>query len=158
MRLTRRIALAVTVAVGACAGPGLPPGGPGPGEVDVGYGTQEEEDVTGSVTSVSEAEVEATQPLPIDELLRGRVPGLQVVQRPDGSTGYRLRGTNSMLFDQEPLFVIDGVPISPANLQSALSSLAPEAIRQVDVLKDVSSTSIFGTRGAGGVILITTRH
>lgn len=158
MRITRSVALALTIAAGACAGPGLPPGGPGPGEVDVGYGTQDEEDVTGAVTSVSEAEIDAAQPLPIDELLRGRVPGLQVIQRPDGSASYRLRGTNSMLNDQEPLFVIDGVPISPANVQAALASLVPEDIRQVDVLKDVSSTSIFGSRAAGGVIVITTRH
>lgn len=158
MRTTRRLALAVTIAASACAGPGLPPAGPGPGEVDVGYGTQDEEDVTGAVTSVSEAEVDAAQHLPIDELLRGRVPGLQVVQGPDGGTSYRLRGTSSMLNDQEPLFVIDGVPISPANLHAALASLVPEDVRQVDVLKDVSSTSIFGTRAAGGVIVITTGH
>lgn len=158
MWMTRSMALVATVVAAACAGPGLPPGGPGPGEVDVGYGTQDEDDVTGAVTSVSEAEIDAAQPLPIGELLRGRVPGLQVIQRPDGSASYRLRGTNSMLNDQEPLFVIDSVPISPANVPAALASLIPEDIRQVDVLKDVSSTSIFGSRAAGGVIVITTRH
>lgn len=142
-----------------CGGPGLPPAGPAPGEVDVGYGTQPAEDVTGAVSSVSGKDLADTRPLKIEELLQGRVAGLQVIPRADGS-GFRLRlrGTNSLLADIEPLVVLDGIQISSDHLDSALAGLSPADIVQVDVLKDVASTSIYGMRGAGGVILITTRR
>jgi iron complex outermembrane receptor protein len=71
---------------------------------------------------------------------------------------YRLRGQNSLLYEQEPLFVVDGIPTSAAHLETALSGVVSEDIRQIDVLKDVASTSIYGMRGAGGVIIITTRR
>ncbi len=85
--------------------------------------------------------------------------GLQVIHQTDGSTRFRIRGgPSSMLLDQDPLFIVDGIPIAAGNLDSALAGRTPDDIRQVDVLKDVASTSIYGSRGAGGVILITTRR
>lgn len=145
-------------ALAACGAPGLPPAGPEPGDVDVGYGTQPEAKVTGAVSSISEKDVGSGRPLRIEELLRGRVPGLQVVALRGGGYTFRIRGTNSLLLDQEPLVIVDGVPIQAGNVDSALAGLTPEDVRQIDVLKDVSSTSIYGSRGAGGVILITTRR
>ena len=141
-----------------CGGPGLPPAGPSPGDVDVGYGTQPAGKVTGAVSTVSEAEVNSARPLRIEELLRGRVPGLQITKGVGGRPTFRIRGTNSLLNDQEPLFVVDGVQLSTGRVFSALAGLTVNDIRQIDVLKDIASTSIYGTRGAGGVILITTRH
>ena len=147
---------AALVLVAGCGGPELPPAGPAPGEVDVGYGARPAGSTTGAVSTVSEDET-ATAQLRIEELLRGRVAGLQVITTATG-VSYRLRGQNSILSDQEPLFIVDGVPTSSAQLRSALSGVATEDIRQIDVLKDVASTSIYGIRGAGGVIIITTRR
>ncbi|HET9986813.1 MAG TPA: TonB-dependent receptor plug domain-containing protein [Longimicrobiales bacterium] len=141
-----------------CGGQGLPPAGPAPGEVDIGYGTQPADKVSGAVSSLSGDEVGNARPFGVAELLRGRVPGLQIIEDPGGRVHFRIRGTNSILADQEPLFVVDGVQIAPGSVQSALAGLTPESIRQVDVLKDVASTSIYGSRGAGGAILITTRR
>jgi TonB-dependent SusC/RagA subfamily outer membrane receptor len=140
-----------------CGAPELPPAGPAPGEVDVGYGGRPAGSTTGAVTSVSEAETAATGKLRVEELLRGRIAGLEVTSTANG-VRYRLRGVGSILADQEPLFVVDGVPTSAGQLNAALSGVIAEDIRQIDVLKDVASTSIYGMRGAGGVIIITTRR
>lgn len=159
MAMTRMVAVvggAVAIAAAGCGPRGLPPGGPAPGEVDVGYGTRAAEDVTGSVSSVSGERLGRAGPLRIEELLRGRVAGLQIMPAPGGSVRLRIRGKDSLLHDQDPLVIVDGIQISPYVLHTALAGLHPDEIRQVDVLKDVSSTSIFGSRGAGGVILITT--
>lgn len=155
-RVVAAVCGAAAIAVAGCGARGLPPGGPAPGEVDIGYGTRAAEDVTGSVSTVSSDRLGRPGPLRIDELLRGRVPGLQIMPAPDGSFRLRIRGKDSLLYDQEPLVIVDGIQISSYALHTALAGLHPDEIRQVDVLKDVSSTSIFGSRGAGGVILITT--
>lgn len=157
IHVVRPGAAAVLCLMVGCGGPALPPAGPAPGEVDVGYGTRPAESTTGAVTTVTEAQTSEANQLHIDELLRGRVAGLQVISTASGVT-YRLRGQNSILSDQEPLFIVDGVPTSPAQLRHALSGVSTEDIRQIDVLKDIASTSIYGMRGAGGVIIITTRR
>jgi TonB-dependent starch-binding outer membrane protein SusC len=123
--------------------------------VQVGYGAQEKEKVTGSVSTVPNEAV-AMRPLRIETLLRGRVPGLQVVQGPRGAS-FRIRSTGTMLLDQEPLVIVDGVMIPGEQLETALAGLLPEQIRSVNVLKDVASTSVYGTRGAGGVIVVVTK-
>jgi TonB-dependent starch-binding outer membrane protein SusC len=160
-RIGAMLGVASLIALAACGGRGLPEAGPKPGEVDVGYDTQPEEKVTGAVTSVSEKELSAARPLRLEELLRGKVAGLEIVTRPDGREILRIRGGVTSLAggrDQDPLVIVDGVPIPVDGLASALAGLTPEDIKQVDVLKDVASTSIYGMRGAAGVILITTRR
>jgi TonB-dependent SusC/RagA subfamily outer membrane receptor len=154
------IFLLLTSAIaGACGGPGLPPAGPAPGTVDVGYGgSRAKDETTGAVTTVSDKQSVAPGPLSIEELLRGRVPGLQVLKGAGGRLIFRIRGPNSLMNDQEPLFVIDGVQVPAGQVQSALASLLPQDVRQIDVLKDVASTSVYGMRGAGGVIIINTRR
>jgi iron complex outermembrane receptor protein len=149
---------AAMVTLTACSPPGLPPAGPAPGEVDVGYGRQEAEAVTGAVTSLTDEEIRKTQFQGIVELLRARVPGLQISPRAGGGYHLRIRGTNSLRSDTEPLLVVDGVQMSSSDIGTVLAGYARDDIRQVDVLKDVSSTSIYGMRGAGGVIVITTRR
>jgi TonB-dependent SusC/RagA subfamily outer membrane receptor len=160
MKQTQPLLMRTTllVAVAGCGAPGLPPAGPGPGEVAVGYGTQDADEVTGAVTTLPDDRISATGPLRVEELLRGRVAGLQISAGSGGRVRFRLRGTNSLLHDQDPLFVVDGMQIPAGRIHTALAGLVPADIRQVDVLKDVSSTSIYGMRGAGGVILITTRR
>ena len=142
----------------SCGGPGLPPAGPKPGEADIGYDTKPTEKTTGAVSTVQTDKAGGNRPFTLEELLRGKVAGLQVVRGPGGTSIYRIRGVNSLLADKEPLFVVDGIQMTSASAEKALSGLSLSDIRQVDVLKDVASTSVYGTSGAGGVILITTRR
>ena len=129
-----------------------------PGEAQIGYGSRPERDLTGSVSSLSERELSALRPLQLEELLRGRIPGLQFIRQGNGRTVLRIRGTNSINNDREPLLIVDGIPLRSESFSSALSGLLPQDILRVDVLKDVASTSIYGMAGAGGVIIITTRR
>ena len=129
-----------------------------PGEAQVGYGSRPERDITGSVSSLSEHELDDLRPLQLEELLRGRVAGLQFIRQPNGRTTVRIRGTNSISNDREPLLIVDGIPLPSESFATALSGLLPQDILRVDVLKDVASTSIYGMRGSGGVIIITTRR
>ena len=124
--------------------------------VQVGYGAQPKEKVTGSVTTLSGND-SSSRSLRIEELLRGKIPGL-VILGSGPNLEFRLRGTNSMNTDQEPLVIVDDVPIQSGNIANALAGLSPDDIKQVSVLKDVASTSIYGMRGAGGVIIIRTKN
>jgi TonB-dependent starch-binding outer membrane protein SusC len=152
---TTRLLGALLLTTAACGRPPQP-SSPSPRDsVQVGYGAQPRDKVVGAVGAMSDRDVPG-RPLRIEELLRGRVPGLQVVQGSNGPS-FRIRGTGSMLVDQEPLVVVDDVPIPSESLTSALAGLTPKDIKSVSVLKDVASTSIYGGRGAGGVILISTK-
>jgi TonB-dependent starch-binding outer membrane protein SusC len=94
-------------------------------------------------------------------LLRARVPGLQVLRLPNGDYTLRIRGQRGFpgaVADEEPLLVIDDVPIPSGSLGTALAALAPRDIAQIDVLKDAGATAVYGTRGANGVIIIKTRR
>ena len=128
---------------------------PAADSVQVGYGAQPKDKVMGAVTTLSEENI-STRPLRIEEVLRGKIAGL-VIRGTGPTLTLRLRGTNSMLMDQEPLVIVDDVMIQTGNIANALAGLIPEDIKQVSVLKDVASTSIYGSRGAGGVILIKTK-
>lgn len=129
-----------------------------PGEAQVGYGTRPDRDLTGAVSSLSERQLDAARPLRLEDLLRGRVPGLQFTTLPNGAVTIRIRGMSSISSDREPLLVVDGYPVRSGSMASALAGLLPEDIQRVDVLKDLASTSIYGMSGAGGVIIITTRR
>ena len=158
---TSRLVGAALLATGACAGGARPSPSGGDARsapndsVQVGYGAQPKDKVVGAVSSMSSKEV-SRRPLMIEELLRGRVAGLEIINRGNTIT-FRIRGTGAMLADQEPLVVVDGIPIDSQSLDSALSGLTADNIRRVDVLKDVASTSVYGMRGAGGVIVIMTK-
>ncbi len=89
----------------------------------------------------------------IEEVLQGRVPGLQVTRLPNGDYQLRIRGSNA-----EPLVVIDGMTVPPSAVGSALAGLNPRDILRVEVLKDAASLAMYGSRGAGGVLVITTRR
>ncbi len=146
--------------------------------VFVGYGSMRRSDLTGSVVSVSEDKLKASVTTSIDQALQGRAAGVQVFQnsgQPGGGVSIRIRGSNSIHSSNEPLYVIDGVAISGdaggtavgfdwaggGNGQTAVSALAtinPADIVSVEILKDASAAAIYGSRGANGVILITTRQ
>ncbi len=145
--------------------------------VVVGYGTMRRSDITGSVTSVKREDLQASISTSIDQALQGRAAGVQVTQtsgQPGGGVSVRIRGASSIGGTNEPLYVIDGIPISGnasglamgfdwaggGNGQTtvnALSGLNPNDIVSVEVLKDASATAIYGSRASNGVILITTR-
>lgn len=140
--------------------------------VVVGYGTQKRKDLTGSISSVSEKEFQLIPKLSLDNGLKGLAAGVQVSStsnQPGGAASIRLRGANSINTGSEPLYVIDGFPISNSNETvsgnatigaslNALSLINPDDIETIQVLKDASATSIYGSRGANGVILITTKR
>ena len=96
----------------------------------------------------------------VEELLRG-VPGLDMTRLPDGNYQLRIRGHRSIRGnpdDDDPLVVIDGIPISREAVGSTLAGLAPGDVARIDVLKDAGSTGVYGSRGANGVIVITTKR
>ena len=111
---------------------------------------------TGAVQSVPGEDSRGART--VEELLEGRVPGLQVMRLSNGDIALRIRGTNSLQEEGDPLVIIDGMTVTPGNLTRTLRSLRAQDIANIQVLKDVSSTSVYGTAGAHGVILITTKH
>lgn len=147
--------------------------------VVVGYGAVKKSDLTGSVTSVKATESEAARSTSFDKLLQGKAAGVTVSTgsaAPGGSVSVRIRGTSSLRGDNSPLYVIDGNIISGlgdtmdpmaagtgggnsrADAQNPLASISPQDIESIEILKDASATAIYGSQGANGVILITTKR
>ncbi|NJC28328.1 SusC/RagA family TonB-linked outer membrane protein [Neolewinella antarctica] len=123
--------------------------------VVVGYGSQKRSDITGSVTSVGSAELETAVFNTVDQLLQGRAAGVQVTSSngaPGSGSTIRIRGSNSILAGNGPLYVVDGIPIA------GTPNFNPQDISNIEVLKDASATAIYGSRGANGVILVTTKR
>jgi TonB-linked SusC/RagA family outer membrane protein len=143
--------------------------------VSVGYGTQLQRDVTGAVSTVTTDALEHTPIVSVDQVLQGTSPGVNVTtasNEPGGALSVRIRGTSSITGNPEPLYVIDGFPIendiegvsagnggrsrtTPAN---PLVAINPSDIESISILKDASATAIYGSRGANGVVIITTRQ
>ncbi|WP_224999321.1 TonB-dependent receptor [Cesiribacter sp. SM1] len=143
--------------------------------VVVGYGTQEKKDATGAVTSISSKEFNQGVISSPEQLIQGKSAGIQVTEssgEPGAGMTIRIRGTSSIRSGNNPLYVIDGVPLSGSEAMSAgtdvgfgtssarnpLTFINPNDIENVSVLKDASATAIYGSRGANGVILITTKR
>jgi TonB-dependent starch-binding outer membrane protein SusC len=132
--------------------------------VVVGYGTQRKMETTGSIASVKAADLVQTPVANVAQGLQARVSGLQITQNssaPGGSISVRIRGTNSINGNSEPLYVIDGIQITNGggvNDVSPLSQINPNDIERVEVLKDASAAAIYGARAANGVVLITTKR
>lgn len=125
--------------------------------IAIGYGRIKKSDLTGSVASVSADKLVATPSNSIESLMQGRIAGVQVTnasQDPGASSTVRIRGNSSLNGSNSPLVVIDGFPYGEAG---ALSQINPQDIISMEVLKDASASAIYGSRGANGVILITTR-
>lgn len=123
--------------------------------VVVGYGSQTKRDLTGSVAQVSNKELEAVPVYNVGEALQGRASGVSIVNNsgaPGSRVQVRIRGGNSMIGSNEPLYVVDGFP-----LVGGLQALNPADIQSIDILKDASATAIYGARGANGVVMITTK-
>ncbi|MGM0620015.1 MAG: SusC/RagA family TonB-linked outer membrane protein [Bacteroidota bacterium] len=122
--------------------------------VAVGYGTVKKRDLTGSVSSVSGDNLMDIPVASTAQALTGRLAGVQITTTegsPDAEIKIRVRGGGSITQDNSPLYIVDGFPVS------SISDIAPTDIASIDVLKDASSTAIYGARGANGVIIITTK-
>jgi TonB-linked SusC/RagA family outer membrane protein len=145
--------------------------------VVIGYGTTRKSDLTGSVASVKSKDLAQTTITTLEQGLQGRLAGVQVTQgdaAPGAGISIQIRGTNSILGGNEPLYVIDGIPVTnPAAGQgdlgasepnnriisntNVLATLSPSDIESIEILKDASATAIYGSRGANGVVLVTTK-
>lgn len=122
--------------------------------VIVGYGTQRKQDMTGSVAVVSTKQFEDQPVTRVDQVLQGRAAGVQVTQAggaPGGESRIRIRGANSVLGNNDPLYVVDGFVGADFNMVN------PNDIESIQVLKDAASTSVYGSRGANGVVIISTK-
>lgn len=123
--------------------------------VVVGYGSVKKSDLTGSVVSIKSDVLEATNAQSLTQALQGQAAGVYVSTTsaaPGGTSSIRIRGTNSLLADANPLYVVDGFPVETEDV----SSINLSDVKSIEVLKDASSTAIYGSRGANGVILIQT--
>src|ERR1700722_3746949 len=121
----------------------------------IGYGTQRKKDLTGSIVSISAKDADQAPITRPDQMIQGRASGVQVIQTnsaPGGNISIRIRGTNSINSSNEPLFVVDGFPGA-----GDLNTINPSDIESIEILKDASATAIYGSRGANGVVLITTQ-
>ncbi|HRN57467.1 MAG TPA: SusC/RagA family TonB-linked outer membrane protein, partial [Agriterribacter sp.] len=143
--------------------------------VVVGYGTARKKDLTGAVASVQEKDFNRGVITAPDQLIQGKAAGVLVINntgQPGGSTTIRVRGSSSIRSGNQPLFVIDGIPLSGGSARpgtsgggsygndggNPLNSINPNDIASMEILKDASATAIYGSRGANGVILITTKR
>lgn len=125
--------------------------------VVIGYGTRKRGDVTGAIASVGAEQIRQVPVTNVSQALQGRVPGLVATQssfRPGSGSNIRIRGSRSLLANNNPLYVVDGIPLSSEN---SIDDINPLDIENIDVLKDASATAIYGSRGANGVIQITTK-
>lgn len=123
--------------------------------VVVGYGVQRKSDITGSVSSVKASELQSMPTPSTAEALQGRVAGVMVQNSsgdPSGDSHIRIRGANSLTYGNDPLVIIDGVQ------DASIGSLNPNQIESMEVLKDAAALSVYGSRGANGVIIITTKQ
>jgi len=144
--------------------------------VVVGYGTVRKSDLTGSVTSLKANELTKGANQNVQQAMIGRSAGVRVYQKsgePGAAMSVQVRGVTSITGNNEPLYVIDGLPVNDAvaigssapggttnnpNLRSAMNGLNPADIESIEILKDASATAIYGSRGANGVVLITTKR
>lgn len=143
--------------------------------VVVGYGTVRKSDLTGSVTSLKASDLTKGANVNVQQALVGRSSGVQIYQKsgePGAAMSVQIRGITSITGNNSPLYVIDGLPIndgsaigssapggttSNPNLRSAMNNLNPSDIASIEILKDASATAIYGSRGANGVVIITTK-
>ena len=142
----------------------------------VGYGAMRKSDITGSVTSVKIDDERSVQSASLDQLLQGQAAGVQVVSTsgaPDGAVNVTIRGASSFNTSSQPLYVVDGVIVNTSGSMdmgsrggtdagiveetNGLIGISPQDIVSMEILKDASATAIYGSQGANGVILITTK-
>jgi TonB-dependent SusC/RagA subfamily outer membrane receptor len=108
-------------------------------------------------TAVTAEDIERTPSVPIEELLMSKYPGVWIQRMADGGISIRIRGATSMEGSNEPLYVVDGSPIQTGP-NGSLTGIVPSDIASIEILKDAAATTLYGVRGANGVIIIKTKH
>ena len=144
----------------ACGGRGTMPGTefqPSEG-AKTEAGEQPTEQMAGASTALESEEESGGSFATMVDMLRGRVPGLQISESPGGDISVRIRGDQSLYCNSEPLLVVDGVSVPPYAFSATLRAMDPGDVRNIQVLKDTGSTSAYGIRGAHGVILISLKR
>jgi TonB-linked SusC/RagA family outer membrane protein len=134
----------------------LKPQSVGLSEVAVSYGKQKQREVTGAISTINASGLQDMPVMQFSQQLQGAAAGVSVVQssgQPGRGVDFRIRGAASFYADNQPLFVIDGLPIT-----GSINNINPDEIESYSILKDASATALYGSRGANGVILITTKH
>lgn len=124
--------------------------------VVVGYGTQKRSDITGSVSSLNKNRLEMVPNINIAQAIQGSIPGIMIQQSSAGaapSEVIMIRGRNSILADNTPLIIVDGIPYG-----GQIRDISPNDVESIEILKDASAAAIYGSRGSNGVILITTKN
>ncbi|MGN0188651.1 MAG: SusC/RagA family TonB-linked outer membrane protein [Candidatus Cryptobacteroides sp.] len=124
--------------------------------VAIGYGTQTKRTITAAVTSISEKDLSGYAGSSIEQTIAGLVPGVRIMTAdatPGGDTNIEVRGVGTITSGSEPLYIVDGIP-----MEGGLSSLNPDDVKSIQILKDAASTAVYGARGANGVFLITTKR
>ncbi|WP_294322295.1 SusC/RagA family TonB-linked outer membrane protein [uncultured Chryseobacterium sp.] len=130
----------------------------------VGYGKQKKSDLTGAITAISEKDFNKGAIVSADQLIAGKAPGVRITSSggsPDAAPNIRIRGGSSFSANNNPLIVIDGVPLetsNPAGVSNPLNLINPNDIESFSILKDASATAIYGNRGSNGVIIIKTKR
>ena len=129
---------------------------PTPDTVQVGYGAQARKDVTSAITSVPGDETRSLTNM--EQLIEGKVAGVEMIHLASGKVSLRIRGQNTIISSTEPLYVIDGTPVRADNFTDAVSGINPAAVKRIEILKDAAATAIYGSAGANGVVIITTKR
>lgn len=130
--------------------------------VVIGYGTRTKRDLTGSVNSLGADEVVKARATNTQEAMQGRLPGVDIKRtsgKPGADFSIEIRGANSITGSTQPLYVIDGIPVAQNGAATnPVNDINPADIERIDILKDASSTAIYGSRGANGVVIVTTKR
>ena len=148
------LSVALCTAAFGCGAIAPPPNDPGNEEVPVAFGTQQRDEITGSVTSVPMDEAVGRRYASIEEMLAGRVSGVHVTRTASG-VSVRIRGAGTIRSNGEPLYVVDGVAVVPGRNGITVS---PHDVERIEVLKDAAAAALYGSRGANGVVVITTKR
>jgi len=125
----------------------------------IGYGSQRKKLLTGAVSSVNAKDISNLPLTGLDQALQGRIAGVQVTQNsgePGGSISVRIRGVGSISSGTEPLYIVDGIPMT--QIAGGINSINPNDIERIDVLKDAAAAAIYGSRASNGVVLVTTKQ
>jgi len=128
-----------------------------PGEATIGYGARPGVITPASLSAATDPTMRRTRARQVEDLIAGRIAGVQVLPTVNGGFSVRIRGTGTFVGNPEPLYVVDGQPVSVSQGRG-VDWLNPADIARIDVLKDAASTALYGVRGGNGVILITTKR
>src|SRR5687768_11826009 len=138
--------LAALLTAGCAGNPRPPELGPDAADrVEIGYGTQRAQDVTGSVSSLSGERLRSNRASRVEEMIQGRMAGVVVTRVAGGGFAVRIRGASNFMGGGEPLFVIDGVPLISSRPGHELDGINPSDIERIDVLKDAGSAAVYGS-------------